>query len=148
GDFDTKNYMGGRDLLKPYVEAARRHGLKVGFYYSPPDWWFDRDYMNFMYGGGAKKNPEFPPLGPDLKPRANTHTPEEILAHQKAFVELVNGQVEELLTRYGKIDLIWFDGRPNVPRSMECISIDRIRQLQPGIVINPRLHGHGDFITY
>lgn len=148
GDFDTKNYMGGRDLLKPYVEACRKYGLKVGFYYSPPDWNFDRDYMNFMYGRGAKNNPEFPPLGPDLKPRTNKHTPEEIAAHQEAFRALVKGQVEELLTRYGKIDLLWFDGKPNIPHGEDSISLERIRELQPGIVVNPRLHGHGDFITY
>ena len=75
GDFDTRNFMGGRDLIKPYVEACRRYGVKVGFYYSPPDWYFDRDYMNFMYDGGSKKNPEFPPLGPDLKPRTSSHSP-------------------------------------------------------------------------
>jgi alpha-L-fucosidase len=47
GDFNTKNFMGGRDLLKDYVAACRRNGIKVGFYYSPPDWYFDREFMNF-----------------------------------------------------------------------------------------------------
>jgi alpha-L-fucosidase len=148
GDFDTKNYMGGRDLLKPYVEACRRYGLKVGFYYSPPDWYFDRDYMTFIYGRGAKNNPEIPSIGPDLKPRTTKHTPEEIAAHQKAFAAKVRGQVEELLTRYGKIDLLWFDGKPPIPNADQCITAERIRELQPGILINPRLHGHGDFVTY
>lgn len=148
GDFDTKNHLGGRDLLKPYVEACRKYGLKVGFYYSPPDWYFDRDFKNFIYGRGAKNNPELPPIGPDLKPRTAAHTPAEITAHRIAYVAKVNGQVEELLTRYGKIDLLWFDGRPEVPDSSGCISQARIRELQPGIVINPRLHGHGDFVTF
>jgi alpha-L-fucosidase len=148
GDFDTKNYMGGRDLLKPYVDACRKYGLKVGFYYSPPDWYFDRDYMTFLYGRGAKNNPEIPSIGPDLKPRTTTHTPEEIAKHQEEFRALVKGQVEELLTRYGKIDLLWFDGKPNIPHGEDSISLERIRELQPGIVVNPRLHGHGDFVTY
>jgi alpha-L-fucosidase len=149
GDFDTKNYMGGRDLLKPYVEACRKYGLKVGFYYSPPNWYFDREYKNFMYGRGAKNNPEFPPLGPDLQPRATTHTAAEIAAHQAAYLAMVKGQVEELLTRYGKIDLLWFDGKPEgVPNGENAITIERIRELQPAIVINPRLHGHGDFVTF
>jgi alpha-L-fucosidase len=148
GNFDTKNYMEGRDLLKPYVEACRRNGIKVGFYYSPPNWYFEKDFKDFMYGRGHNNNPEFPPLGPDLKPRTNSHTREEIAAHQAAYEEMVRGQVEELLTRYGKIDLLWFDGRPPTPNGRNCIAIERIRQLQPGIVINPRLHGHGDFITY
>ena len=148
GNFNTKNFMGGRDLLKLYVDACRRNGLKIGFYYSPPDWYFDRDYMNFLYGGAARMNPEFPPLGPDLQPRTSQKPETERAKHQAEYAAMVKGQVEELLTRYGKIDLLWFDGKPNVPNAGEVITIERIRELQPGIVINPRLHGRGDFVTY
>jgi len=148
GDFNTKNWMGGRDLIKDYVDAARRNGLKVGLYYSPPDWYFDRDYMNFLYGGGATKNPLLPQLGPDLKPRSSERSAEEKRKHEAEFARMVKGQIEELLTRYGKIDLIWFDGKPAIPNGDKVISQERIRELQPGIVINPRLHGKGDFVTY
>ena len=140
GDFSTKNYMGGRDLVKPYVDACRKYGLKVGLYYSPPDWYFDRDFLNFSMTKGS------PALGPDLKPRTDKKTPEEITEHHKAYAELVRGQIKELLTRYGKIDLLWFDGKIPV-KSDEVISLDEIRQLQPGIVVNGRFHGHGDFTT-
>lgn len=146
GDFNTKNYMEGRDLVKEYVEACRRNGLKVGLYFSGPDWHFDRDYMSFLYH--ANQVSWMPPLGPDLKPRTTDKSPEEKAEHQKEFAKLVKGQIEELLTNYGRIDLIWFDGKPNIPNADQVISIDRIRQLQPQIVINPRLHGHGDFKTY
>jgi alpha-L-fucosidase len=122
--------------------------LKVGFYYSPPDWYFERDFKNFMYGGGAKKNPEFPELDADLKPRKSKPSAEALAANQKAYNELVRGQVTELMTRYGKIDLLWFDGRPPTPGGSECITQEEIRKMQPGIVINPRLHGHGDFVTF
>lgn len=148
GNFDTKNYMGGKDLVKPYVEACRKNGLKVGLYYSPPNWYSEKDFKNFMYGGGAKKNPEFPALDADLKPRTSKPSSEELARHQKAYNEMVRGQVTELLTRYGKIDLLWFDGKPPTPGGSECITLEEIRKLQPGIVVNPRLHGHGDFITY
>ncbi len=148
GNFDTKNFMNGRDLVKDYVEACRRNGLKVGLYYSPQDWNLDRDYMSFLYHNAVKLNPEFPSLDADLKPRTTKKTPTEIAQHQAEFAALVKGQVEELLTRYGKIDLLWFDGKPAIPNGDKCISIERIRELQPGIVINPRLHGHGDFVTY
>jgi len=148
GEFNTKKYMGGRDLVKDFVEACRRNGIKVGLYYSPPNWYFDRDYMNFLYDGGSKMNPELPPLGPDLKPRTSQKTAEEKKKHQEEYARIVKGQIEELLTRYGKIDLLWFDGKPPIPNGNNVISIERIRELQPGIVINPRLHGHGDFITY
>lgn len=146
GDFNTKNHMGGRDLVKEYVDACRRHGLKVGLYYSPPDWHFDREFQNFLYYRVQRKNPEFPALDADLKPRTTKASKQEIARHQAACAAMVNGQIEELLTRYGKIDLIWFDGRPNAGRN-PVIPIKRIRELQPGIVINPRLHGRGDFTT-
>jgi alpha-L-fucosidase len=89
-----------------------------------------------------------PNVGPDLKPRTLTHTSEERAAHEKAFAEEVRGQITELLTRYGKIDLLWFDGKPAIPDGDKVISIEEIRRLQPGIVMNPRLHGRGDFVTY
>src|SRR4051794_28637639 len=54
GDFSTKNYMGGRDLIKDYVEACRRNGLKVGLYYSPPDWHFDRTTSRSCITGRTK----------------------------------------------------------------------------------------------
>ena len=58
------------------------------------------------------------------------------------------GQITELLTRYGKIDVIWFDGTPPIPNpGTTVLSLEEIRKLQPGIVINSRFHGHGDFIT-
>ncbi len=93
GDFNTKNFMGGRDLVKDYVEACRRNGLKVGLYYSGPDWYFDREYKDFLYGGGHNRNPEFPPLGPDLKPRTSSKPPEEIAKHQAQCAAMVNGQI-------------------------------------------------------
>lgn len=146
GGFNTANYMGGRDLVKEYVEACRRNGMKVGLYFSGPDWHFDRDWNNFLYHGS--EHPEIPALDADLKPRTIVHTAAETAAHQKAYAEMVRGQVEELLTSYGKIDVLWFDGKPSIPNADQVISVERIRELQPGIVINPRLHGHGDYITY
>lgn len=140
GEFSTRTHLGGRDLLKPFVEACRHHGLKVGFYYSPPDWYRARNRMSFRYTGT-------PQLGTRHEPIV-LPTPTE--AEEKRWAEehnaYVKGQVEELLTNYGKLDIIWFDGpAPSVP-------IDRIRALQPGILINDRGHGEhlkcGDFSTY
>ena len=148
GNFNTKTYMGGRDLVKEYVEACRKNGLKVGLYFSGPDWHFDQDYFSFLYHGARKTNPEFPNLGPDLKPRQEKHSKEEIEKHQAEYAAMVKGQVEELLTNYGKIDLLWFDGKPSIEGGDKAITLERIRELQPGIVVNPRMHGKGDFITY
>ena len=143
GEYNTKNYMGGRDLVKEYVDACRKVGLKVGLYFSGPDWHFEREFRNFLY----RPLPGLPALDADLKPRTTSRTPEEIAEHQKAYAALVRGQVEELLTNYGKIDTLWFDGRPPIPDAQNAITQERIRELQPGIVINTRLHGKGDYIT-
>ncbi len=149
GGFNTKDTpMQGRDLLKEYVAGCRAAGLKVGFYFSGPDWHFERDFMNYLYGGtAARYRGKLPELGPDHEPRELKHTPEEIAAHQQAVKEMVCGQIEELLTRYGKIDVLWFDGGPSHPERGDIFPIARIRALQPGIVINPRFHGRADYIT-
>jgi alpha-L-fucosidase len=144
-NFSTATHLGGRDLVKPFVEACRKYGLKVGLYYSPPDWYYNREYMSFNFGSDEYYKRENPELFKDRvyydidhKPGIQPEKPENWDNEFKAYIK---NQVEELLTQYGKIDLIWFDGGP------EAISIDRIRELQPSIVINPRMHGYGDYKT-
>ena len=137
GDFGVQSHLAGRDLVGPFVEACRRHGLKVGLYLSPPDWHFDRQVMSFNYytasmdpgkpRPNAAGHPWFDqrhqPIAPPLR------TP----AHDARLRAMFHGRVEELLTRYGRIDLLWFDGgtHDNAIR-------DRARELQPHIVINSR----------
>lgn len=137
GEFNTSLHLDGRDLVGDYVAACHSQGLKVGLYYSPPDWYWNQDHMSFRYGLDlpALDIDHQPVLLPELSPGAKAE-------HDAAFRTYVRGQVEELLTRYGKIDLLWFDGH-----AQDAISIDRIRELQPGIVVNPRGHGYGDFET-
>jgi alpha-L-fucosidase len=140
GDFSTKNFLGGRDLVKPYVEACRANGLKVGLYYSPPDWHYNRHRMSFRYHQQGATN--YVPYGLKHEPiNLAPRTGEEERRWDEEYRAYLRGQIEELLTRYGPIDLLWFDGGP------ETISIERIRELQPGIVINPRMHGKADFST-
>ncbi len=47
GEIGTKYSFKGRDFVREYVDACRKHGIKVGFYYSPPDWYFDRYVRNW-----------------------------------------------------------------------------------------------------
>ena len=122
GNFNTKNYAGGKDLIKPFVDACRKYGLKVGLYYSPPDWYFDRDYMSFIYGGAYKTNPDLPKVDADLNVRTTKRSEEDTKAHQLAFAAMIKGQVTELLTNYGKIDLLWFDGKPAIPNGANVIT--------------------------
>ena len=129
GDLGTKFTFNGRDFVREFTDACRKHGLKVGLYYSPPDWWFDRAYKNFNYRGK-------PALDMDHKPVARPPKPAD---HDARRAALVRTQVTELLTRYGKIDLIWFDGGGGE------IPNEEVRRLQPGIVVNKRNGGRGDY---
>ncbi len=137
GDFNIGRYQPGRDLVREYVEGCRNAGLKVGFYYSPPDWRFNWDFMSF---NGDR---EGIPLDIHHKPfTLPVRTPEEIGAWAETNRAYVKAQTEELLTNYGKIDILWFDGSAD-----NAISVERIRELQPGILINNRGLGVGDFTT-
>jgi len=153
GSFSTKNYMGGRDLVKEFVAACREYRLKVGLYYSGPDWRENGDFQNFMYYKLSSMYPGIvPELDANLQARTTVKTEAEKQAHYKKIAAYVKGQVKELLTNYGKIDMIWFDGGPNIPDGNkaweECISMDQIHQLQPGIVVSPRFYGYGDYKTF
>jgi alpha-L-fucosidase len=138
GDMNTRRTLGGRDLLKPYVEACRKHGLKVGFYFSPRDWHYPGypvEVVNFDYAQRHK----YPPV----------RDPEQNRRNFEAFYAYTIGQLRELLTQYGKIDLLWFDGISWWPftdlRARQ--TLDWVRKLQPGIVINPRWDNLGDYET-
>lgn len=135
GENSTKQYMDGRDLLRPYVDACRKYGLKVGFYFSPRDWGYPGYPQSMTYG--AKY--EFP----------EGWTPEQNQAAFDEFYRYTVGQISELLTRYGKIDVIWFDGMgwTNIHDIHTEKTLAWIREIQPAIIINPRWGGKGDFAT-
>jgi len=138
GDLNTKKFLGGRDLVGEFVAACRRNGLRIGFYYSPPDWHFYRHRMSFRYGN------EKPALDINHEPyELPVPTPREEADFNAAYRTCVNGHLTELLTRYGKIDLLWFDGR--MPEN--AMTVEEIRKIQPGILINARGYGYGDFNT-
>jgi alpha-L-fucosidase len=138
GDMNTRRYLGGRDLIKPYVEACRKHGLKVGFYFSPRDWHYPNyplDDVDFDYSKRLKFRPIRDPIQNEL--------------NFEKFYAYTIGQLRELLTQYGKIDVLWFDGISWHPfkdiRTRQTLAW--VRRLQPGIVINPRWGDMGDFET-
>ena len=143
------NFHSQRDLLKPYVEAARKHGLKVGFYYSPSDWTFNPagwPYMGYPRRDGLKEHAlKFGDLDPV-----------EVQARFETIYAYVKGQLTELLTRYGQVDLLWLDGFdwPGTLDDHGLETLAYLRTLQPGIVINdrwylwPKPRTIGDYQTF
>lgn len=124
----TRQYLNGRDLIQPYVDACRKNGLKVGFYFSPRDW----HYPGLMHPNeyDAEKWHDLPPITDSVANYRN----------YERFLGFVLKQLEEILTRYGKIDLLWLDGMNF--RGVADMHTEKvyawIRSLQPGIVINDR----------
>ena len=110
----------GRDLVREYVEAARAEGLRVGFYYSLMDW---------HHPDGAK-----------------CATDE---AARRRFVDYTHGLIRELLTNYGKIDVLWYDvAWPLDAAGWESVKMNEmVFQLQPEIIVNNRNKLQGDFST-
>ena len=121
------------DIVRGFVDACRRHGLKVGFYYSLPDW----------------HHPDYPAFTDADRPYRFGHYPAATPAQWAAYTAYLRGQIGELLTDYGDIDIIWFDGAwEHTPEQWDTAGLERyIRGMQPGILINDRLPGHGDYAT-
>ena len=146
GDLSTRTHLGGRDLLRPFVDACRNHDIKVGFYYSPGDWYRERHRRSFGYVES---------LGLDHEPitleqwdsESGMPQQEWVVNEKQKFAEsetpYVIGQMEELLTQYGDLDVFWYDGG-------SAMTNERVRELQPNVMINDRGHGEGsgDFSTY
>jgi alpha-L-fucosidase len=110
-----------RDLFKAYVEACRRKGMRVGFYYSIADW----RHPDWIRGMRLKDD-----------------------AAMARFGEYVRAQLRELLTRYGTIDILWFDGTSGRPERWNAASIMAMAwKINPDLIINNRSGLPGDWDT-
>lgn len=130
GNFSTRQYLEARDLVREYVEACRGAGLKVGLYFSPRDWRYP-DFPVEPHEFDSSRKGEEPVIG----------DPQQNQEAGRQFFTYTIGQLHELLTGYGPIDLIWFDGMTDwnggIPTNTRAVYA-WMRSLQPGIVINDR----------
>ncbi|HWW73877.1 MAG TPA: alpha-L-fucosidase, partial [Pyrinomonadaceae bacterium] len=119
-DFCAPKQGPGRDLVREYVEAARAEGLRVGFYYSLMDW---------HHPDGARC--------------------ERDEAARRRFVDYIHTHLRELMTNYGKVDVLWYDvSWPLDAAGWESEKMNRmVFGLQPDIVVNNRNKLAGDFST-
>ncbi len=121
----TRLSPGRRDLVREYVEACRAEGLRVGLYFSLGDW-HEPCYLAVARGEKSRNS--------ELR-------------------NFIHGQVRELMTNYGKIDLLWydgawFDGNYLTAETLGAAEMNAMaRELQPGIVINPRSGPPEDYDT-
>lgn len=148
-EFGTAIHMGGRDLVEPFIKACRNFGLKVGLYYSPPDWYFSRDYLLFDYQGlklsGQEPAEPVKGLGMSYEEKVSHASTPEFVAKRRDYIR---SHIFELLKRWGRIDLLWFDGRGLPASEPAFMELDEIRERQPWIVVNDRLTGSGDYVTF
>lgn len=143
-DYKVTNTPYGKDIIKEWVDAFRAEGLKIGFYYSLIDWHHPDYTIDRVHPQRANTKEEYDALnkGKDMD----------------VYREYLKNQVREILTNYGKIDILWLDfsfpgefgkGRDDWG-SVELIKM--VRKLQPDILIDDRADlqdyaGGWDFMT-
>ena len=129
GDFNAvKSASAKTDVLSPFVKELRKNNLKVGIYYSLPDW-SDKDYTHFKRDSIRYKIEEQP-------------------KRWKKFLDYYQGQLKELSTNYNP-DLYWFDG--DWEHNAEEWQAPQVKKMlldrNSNTIINSRLRGHGDYAT-
>ncbi len=124
-EFTSSKTASKRDFVKEYLEAFRKRNIRAGLYYSPMDWRFP-GYFH----------------------------PKEMAENAALMKKQCYGQVEELMSKYGEISVLWYDGSwlahkgsdADAAWFWEPMELNRmVRKYQPSIVINPRSGLVGDF---
>ncbi|HRU04836.1 MAG TPA: alpha-L-fucosidase, partial [Candidatus Brocadiia bacterium] len=136
-DFKITNTPCGKDVTAQLVDAFRRRGLRVGLYHSLVDW----------------RHPQFTPDPEHPLGKTGAAFPDRDMARYRPYLY---EQVRQLLTEYGKIDLLFFDytSKHRNPADWEPEKLlDMVYALQPDIIVNDRLtHAktpkfYGDYAT-
>ena len=130
-DFKATNTKTGKDFVKEYLDAFREEGLKVGLYYSLLDW----------------HHPDYPHYKDQNHPMRNCEAEKNVDRDFNRYLDYMHGQVKELCTNYGKLDIMWFDFsygelRGEAWRATELINM--VRGYQPDIIIDNRLEVSGE----
>ena len=129
--FDTKttDWKANHDYVREFLDAFREEGLKVGLYYSLLDW-HHSDYPHFK----DRHHPE----------RNNAEYDKPICFSN--YLNYMYTQIKELLTNYGKLDIMWFDfSYDNMTKDVWDAHkiVTMVKTYQPDMIIDNRLEGDG-----
>ena len=149
-DFKSTNTPFGRDIVREFLDAFRAEGLRVGLYYSLLDW----------------HHPDYPHYQDRNHPMRADPAEENSRRNWDNYLTYYHNQVRELVSNYGKLDILWFDFsyddlRGEAWKATELIEM--VRAYQPDVLIDNRLEVsgegfgslhdckptayHGDFVT-
>jgi alpha-L-fucosidase len=144
-DYKLTPRFDNRDLVREFLDAFRAEGLKVGLYYSIIDW----------------HHPDYPNVG--NHPQRDDKEYGKQKFNWDNYLEYMHGQVKELVTNYGKIDILWFDysfGEYEGEKWKAKELVEMVKKHQPHIIMDNRLtqnhgvstgarefSGYGDFET-
>ncbi len=127
-DYKITNTPYGKDIVKQLSDACARRAMQLGFYYSPPDMhhpgFRDTSKPVRENWNGQPERPEWP-----------------------SYLDYMQLQLSELLTRYGVVKDIWFDGLNHQEKYDGQRFLDLIHKLQPGALVNDRIGVPGDYVT-
>jgi alpha-L-fucosidase len=136
-DYKSTNTKAGRDFIREYTDAARAEGLKIGLYYSLLDW----------------HHPDYPKYGDRFHPMCGSEAFKNERINFENYLDYMHGQVEELVSGYGKIDILWFDFSYDTMsgkawKAEELVTM--VRRYQSDVVLDNRLEAsetnHGSLL--
>ena len=130
-DYKSTNTPCGKDIVREYVDAFRAEGLKIGFYYSLIDWHHPDFTVDMIHPRRDDPNAQKLNEGRDM--------------HR--YAEYMRNQVTELLTNYGKIDILWFDfayGELRGEAWKATKLMQMVRSHQPDVIVDNRLEASGE----
>ena len=131
-DFNSMNAPCHRDLVREFLEAFRAEGIRVGLYFSIIDW----------------RHEDFPHYGDMHHPMRDNEEWKGYEHNFDRYLEFMHAQVKELVTNYGKLDLMWFDfsyGPMNCEKWKAKELMEMVRTYQPDIITDNRLEGSAEY---
>lgn len=127
-DYKITNTPYGKDIVAQLAKACDQDGMPLGLYYSPPD----------------MHHPDFRDTS---KPASENWNGEPWRPEWPIYLQYMQLQLTELLTRYGPVAIIWFDGLHHQEKYDGARVLEMIHRLQPATLVNDRIGVDGDYET-